>query len=87
MIAANIANETYNIKTATNRIKEMVEFKSSVEVLRDETFVNTDTSQIFPGDVIRVYAHSKIPADLLLLKGKCIVNEAMITGESTPLTK
>lgn len=28
-----------------------------------------------------------IPADLILVQGSCIVNEAMLSGESTPLLK
>jgi manganese-transporting P-type ATPase len=32
-------------------------------------------------------AETIIPADILLVEGTCIVNEAMLSGESTPLLK
>jgi manganese-transporting P-type ATPase len=35
----------------------------------------------------RTQNETSIPADLLLIKGTCIVNEAMLSGESTPLLK
>lgn len=37
--------------------------------------------------VARKSEETTIPADLLLIKGTCIVNEAMLSGESTPLLK
>lgn len=40
-----------------------------------------------PGDVIEVPENKVLPCDLLLLSGSCIVNEAMLTGESLPVIK
>lgn len=35
----------------------------------------------------RQQTETTVPADILLIKGTCIVNEAMLSGESTPLLK
>jgi len=35
----------------------------------------------------RHQTETTVPADILLIKGTCIVNEAMLSGESTPLLK
>jgi cation-transporting ATPase 13A1 len=36
---------------------------------------------------VRVNEETTVPADILLINGTCIVNEAMLSGESTPLLK
>jgi P-type E1-E2 ATPase len=35
----------------------------------------------------RLNMETTVPADILLVNGTCIVNEAMLSGESTPLLK
>jgi high-affinity K+ transport system ATPase subunit B len=35
----------------------------------------------------RQQLEATVPADILLVDGSCIVNEAMLSGESTPLLK
>ncbi|KAH9412076.1 putative haloacid dehalogenase-like hydrolase [Ordospora pajunii] len=45
------------------------------------------SSELFPGDVIEIDSLVNVPCDLLLIKGGCAVNEAMLSGESVPLMK
>ncbi|GAM22379.1 hypothetical protein SAMD00019534_055540, partial [Acytostelium subglobosum LB1] len=60
-----------------------------VYVYRVNTWKQIDSTEIIPGDIVSVgrgttEANSTMPCDLLLLAGGCVVNEAMLTGESTP---
>jgi P-type E1-E2 ATPase len=46
-----------------------------------------ESADLVPGDVIEIPENCSIPCDLCLLTGTCIVNEAMLTGESIPVIK
>lgn len=47
----------------------------------------TDVEELVIGDVIEMNSNQFIPCDILLLKGTCLVNEALLTGESIPIIK
>ncbi|EGG16574.1 putative cation-transporting ATPase [Cavenderia fasciculata] len=60
-----------------------------IYVYRLNQWKQIDTTEILPGDVVSMVrgeteAKSVAPCDLLLLSGGVVVNEAMLTGESTP---
>ncbi|WVQ79930.1 hypothetical protein IAT38_002031 [Cryptococcus sp. DSM 104549] len=78
------------------RVRTLTEFRTMsitpypVQAFRDGKWVSVISSELVPGDlvsVLRTNPDSGIPCDLLLLRGTCIVNEAMLSGESTPLLK
>nr|XP_019046656.1 cation-transporting ATPase 13A1 [Kwoniella bestiolae CBS 10118]OCF25586.1 cation-transporting ATPase 13A1 [Kwoniella bestiolae CBS 10118] len=78
------------------RVRTLTEFRTMsitpyhVQTFRDGKWVDVISSELVPGDVVsilRTKPDSGIPCDLLLLRGTCIVNEAMLSGESTPLLK
>ncbi|OIR59193.1 MAG: P-type ATPase [Amphiamblys sp. WSBS2006] len=79
------------------RLTTLMEFRtmeiehSEIEVRRDGAWVAVRTSELVPGDVGRLLKKKgedlAAPCDAVLIEGSCVVNEAMISGESTPLAK
>ncbi|KAF8324139.1 endoplasmic reticulum Ca-transporting P-type ATPase [Cantharellus anzutake] len=79
------------------RVRTLTEFRTmsitpfSIQVLRDDKWEQIQTDKLVPGDLVSIVRGVKeettVPADLLLIQGTVIVNEAMLSGESTPLLK
>ncbi|EJT96565.1 hypothetical protein DACRYDRAFT_25648 [Dacryopinax primogenitus] len=78
------------------RVKTLKEFRTMsiapfpILCYRDKKWQTIKTDELVPGDVVsitRTKEDTAVPADLLLLRGTAIVNEAMLSGESTPLLK
>jgi P-type E1-E2 ATPase len=42
---------------------------------------------LIPGDIVEITQNLEIPADMILLDGTCVINETMLTGETTPVIK
>jgi len=60
----------------------------------DYRWVKLSGTDLLPGDVVSIGRSTgqsgeekSVPADMLLLAGSVIVNEAILTGESTPQWK
>lgn len=57
-------------------------------VLRDGVRVTVPASQLVVGDIVLLASGDKVPADLRILKSKSLrVDEALLTGESVPVSK
>ncbi|KAJ1902338.1 putative cation-transporting ATPase 1 [Kickxella alabastrina] len=78
------------------RLRTLNEFRSlsmqpyKLQALRNSQWVEVGTEMLCPGDIISVVRSAEdsgVPCDVILLEGTCIVNEAMLSGESTPQLK
>lgn len=77
-------------RTTMNEFQLMGIKPYPIYVHRDSKWEQLQTDELLPGDIVsvtRTSEESALPCDLLLLDGTAIVNEAMLSGESTPLLK
>jgi Cu2+-exporting ATPase len=56
-------------------------------IAKDGNIEEVPTSEVRKGDLLLVRPGGKVPMDGRVIKGQSSVNEAMITGESKPVTK
>jgi cation-transporting ATPase 13A3/4/5 len=75
-------------------IQRMARYSCPVNVLRKEqgsnkaTFTERPSTELVPGDIFELQEEGMaMPCDCLLIQGTVIINEAMLTGESTPIIK
>ena len=75
-------------------IQTMARYSCPVNILRKEknsnkaSFVQRPSTELVPGDIFELQDEGlAMPCDCLLIQGTVIINEAMLTGESTPIIK
>eukprot|EP01087_Luapelamoeba_hula_P017137 TRINITY_DN5378_c0_g2_i1.p1 TRINITY_DN5378_c0_g2~~TRINITY_DN5378_c0_g2_i1.p1 ORF type:complete len:1197 (-),score=199.95 TRINITY_DN5378_c0_g2_i1:147-3737(-) len=71
-------------------MNDMTRPKKPVNVYRDNKWQLVRSETLVPGEIVslpRLKTASPAPCDVLLLHGSCVVDEAMLTGESTPQLK
>ena len=78
--------QTYRSQQAAERLREAV--APTASVLRDGEWVELPPRELVPGDVIRLSAGDRIPADARILQSQDLhVLESALTGESMPVDK
>ncbi|RHZ71892.1 hypothetical protein Glove_251g27 [Diversispora epigaea] len=78
------------------RLQTLAEFRTMsikafpINVRRNNRWISINSDELLPGDlvsIVRSKEDNSVPCDMVLVQGACIVNEAMLSGESTPLLK
>lgn len=73
---------------ASSAIEKLVGLQArDAEVLRDGEVVLVPINEVTVGDIIRVRPGQKIAVDGVITEGSSTIDEAMVTGESMPVTK
>ena len=73
-------------ETALERLKALAE--SQVWVLRDGQMVHLPSASLVPGDVVRLEAGDRLPADGIVIEAQGVMaDESVLTGESVPIEK
>jgi Cu2+-exporting ATPase len=61
--------------------------KQQAWVEREEGPVSVPVSRLEPGDTVLVYPGDQIPADGVIIRGRALVDQKVLTGESVPLVR
>lgn len=80
----------YVQRFSTERILRSLQKKSTaqIEVMRDGVLRAVDTTQLVPGDIVKLAEGDKVPADIRLIDAEGLqADEAVLTGESVPVNK
>jgi len=81
--------EMRSVMGASRALEELIKLMPSEahKLMDDGSTTDVAVSDLQPGDKVVIKPGEKIPADGLVVDGSSSVNEAMITGESRPVTK
>lgn len=78
--------QEWQAENSAAALKSLVTIKARIK--RDGKVLEVDATEIVPGDVVLLESGVKVPADLRLAESRELsIEEALLTGESQPVTK
>ncbi len=80
--------EMRSVLGASRALEELARIMpSGAHLIEGEKIRDVSVDRLIPGDRVLVRPGEKVPVDGLVVEGATSVNEAMLTGESTPVEK
>ncbi|EFC46286.1 predicted protein [Naegleria gruberi] len=74
-----------------NRVKlsqdQAISQPNSIHKYHIDKRERVSSSELIPGDFVEIENGMNVPCDMILMSGQVIVNESIMTGESTPVKK
>ena len=64
----------YQINDMNKKICELAFYETSVRVLRAEGAIELSSRDVVPGDIVFFKEPIKVPFDVVILEGSCLVN-------------
>ncbi|GFU47232.1 probable cation-transporting ATPase 13A4, partial [Nephila pilipes] len=84
----SVSATVWETRKQSRSLRNAVRTESVATVLRNGKETQVSSEELVPGDAL-VLSQSPFVlfCDAVLVSGNCVVNESMLTGESTPITK
>eukprot|EP00359_Climacostomum_virens_P002028 CAMPEP_0204900222 /NCGR_PEP_ID=MMETSP1397-20131031/2339_1 /ASSEMBLY_ACC=CAM_ASM_000891 /TAXON_ID=49980 /ORGANISM="Climacostomum Climacostomum virens, Strain Stock W-24" /LENGTH=965 /DNA_ID=CAMNT_0052068327 /DNA_START=654 /DNA_END=3550 /DNA_ORIENTATION=- len=83
----SLASSLYFAMRSQFKIHDMALYECDVEIMRGDSIMIVNSSELVPGDVLVITAGMKMPCDAVLVQGCCVVDDSELSGESVPLLK
>ena len=88
LVIYNLLDSTIETRNNLINLRNMSKYSIEIKLLKNEKIEKIDSANLVPGDIFVLPKNgNSVPCDCILLSGSVIVNEAMLTGESTPIIK
>ena len=88
LVIYNLLDSTIETRNNLINLRNMSKYSIEIKLLKNEIIEKIDSADLVPGDIFELPKNgNSVPCDCILLTGSAIVNEAMLTGESTPIIK
>lgn len=52
-----------------------------------ETKLKINSKELVIGDIVKIESNQIFTCDIIITTGECLINEAVLTGESMPVNK